>query len=172
MFRFCAQGIVIFILLLSAVTAVWAQEPPLPILDTSSYAFQNVQEIITSSMEEIETHIAEKGAVAPFAVIMLPDLSLEEISIKGSKQHNTITALQEALSIPALKGEYLAIVIFYTDTVVNATTGDLEPTLVAIMEHSEDDIAYTFYYPYTLKDKNVIWSESYGEPAHQVIFKP
>jgi len=115
-----------------------------------------------------------KGSFKPFAVVILANDSIAEIRAgKDQKDTFNMKDLEEELSIDALNGIYKVVSIFY---MAKSTNNLLEPDtkVVAIhSEHTEDDFAYHFEYPYSKPTpKTVIFTEPLANFEEQVMFKP
>jgi len=167
--------IITFILLLLAcgITSR-AQGNGYPEYDTASPGLLDIQRVIDASLPDVEAMLKKKNSFLPFATVILANDSLADISIKDStKTVYTADDLKEELSIGALKGLYKAVVIFSVDEVPDPVNEKPKKAIAVFAEHTDDDFAYLFYYPYAINAKRQItFSEPFGDFAQQVMFKP
>lgn len=164
----------ILLILLSGLYAKAQQAPAYPPYDPDAPELADIQRTIDDAMDDIEDSIKLKGNFKPFAVVILANDSLAEIHAgKEQKDSFSIQDLEEELSIDALKGNYKVVSIFY---MTKSTNDLLEPDtkVVAIhAEHTEDDYAYHFEYPYSKPTpKSVVFMEPLANFEEQIMFKP
>lgn len=175
LFRF--RTILTFVLLILVLPAVHAQTP-----DTDPAAFQTeseelvaVQRLINETFPAVEALLKTKKTFAPIAAVIMADDSLGQVDVsKGTADTgNRVAAIQEALSIGALKGAYKAVAIFYDTTIADPNTGAMIKVVAVFAEHTNDDFAYLFYYPYRFNArKEIEFGPSFGDFAPQVMYKP
>jgi len=152
---------------------VQAQEPQYPAYDTAAEELGDIQRVIDATLPDIETMLKKKGTFRPFATVILLNDSIADIDVKDSAKSYTEDDLKEELSIDALKGAYKAIVIFSAGRTTDPSDGKETKAITVFAEHTNDDFAYLFYYPYTITARReVIFGESFGDFAPQVMFKP
>ncbi len=168
------KTICISLLLLFAFTKLGAQENNYPEYDTTSTELNDIQRIIDATLPDIETMLRQKGTFTPFASVILANDSLADIAVGApSKSAPSADELKEELSIGALKGLYKVVVIFSVEKITDPANGKEKKAVAVFAEHTNDDFAYLFYYPYTTgPKKEVIFGESFGDFAPQVMFKP
>lgn len=150
------------------------QQPTYPPYNPDAPELVDIQRTIDDAMDDIEDSIKLKGSFKPFAVVILANDSIAEIhATKEQKDSFNMQDLEEELSIEALKGNYKVVSIFY---LAKSTNNLLEPDtkVVAIhAEHTEDDFAYHFEYPYSKPTpKSVVFMEPLANFEEQVMFKP
>lgn len=168
-----SKGLVLFFLIfccsLQKVAAKGYQD-----YDTASEELADIQRAIESALPDIETALKTKGSFKPFAVVVLANDSIAEIEVTDSvKTTYTEDDLKEELSIDALNGVYKVVAIFYLSPATDPATGKTAKTVAVFAEHTNDDFAYLFYYPYKIgPGKEVIFGDSFGDLAPQVMFKP
>jgi hypothetical protein len=141
--------------------------------DTASEELADMQRVIEAAMPDIESLLKTNSSFKPFAVTILANDSIAEIEVKDSTGKGyTEDDLKEELSIGALKGDYKVVAIFYMSQVADPATGKMVKAVAVFAEHHHDDFAYLFYYPYTLSaKKEVIFGDSFGDLAPQVMYK-
>lgn len=142
--------------------------------DTAAAELDDIQRVVEATLPDIETMLSEKGNFRPFAMVILANDSIAEISVPDSVK-NTYTEddLKEELSIGALKGDYRVVVIFYPARTTDPATSKRVTAVALFAEHTNDDIAYQLYYPYTITPrKEVVFGESFGDVVPQVMFNP
>ena len=171
--------LILFFLMLSLSFNLQAQTP-----DTDPAAFQTeseelvaVQRLINETFPSIEALLKKDKTFAPVAAVIMADDSLGTVDVTSDKAApdtgNKVAAIQEALSIGALKGEYKAVAIFYDTTIADPNTGAMIKVVAVFAEHTNDDFAYLFYYPYRFTArKDVEFGPSFGDFARQVMYKP
>jgi hypothetical protein len=144
-----------------------------PEYDTASPELNDIQQVISETLPDIELMLKQKGTFKPFATVILANDSIADIAIADTaKKIHTAAELKEELSINALKGLYKVVVIFSIETVPDPN-GDRKKSIAVFAEHTNDDFAYLFYYPYSIAaKKEVIFEDSFGDFAPQVMFKP
>jgi chlorite dismutase len=145
-----------------------------PEYDTASPELNDIQRVINETLPDIEMMLKQKGTFKPFASVILANDSIADIAITDTaKKTYTVDDLKEELSIGALKGLYKVVVIFSIE-MVSAPDNDKPKKSVAVFaEHTNDDFAYLFYYPYSITaKKEVIFDDSFGDFAPQVMFRP
>lgn len=151
-----------------------AQDNHYPEYDNTSPELIDIQRVIDATLPDIEVMLKQRGTFKPFASVILADDSLADIAIADStKTTHTADELKEELSIGALRGLYKVVVIFSTETVTDPATGKSTKGIAVFAEHTDNDFAYLFYYPYSVNaKKTVLFGESFGDFAPQVMFKP
>jgi hypothetical protein len=144
-----------------------------PEYDTASPELEDVQRVINASLPDIEVQLKQKCTFKPFASIILANDSIADIAVADTaKKTYTADDLKEELSIGALKGLYKVVVIFSIET-VSDPDGKQKKSVAVFAEHTNDDFAYLFYYPYSITaKKEVVFGDSFGDFAPQVMFKP
>jgi chlorite dismutase len=144
-----------------------------PEYDTASPELNDIQQVISETLSDIELMLKQKGTFKPFATVILTNDSVADIAIADTaKKIYTAAELKEELSINALKGLYKVVVIFSIETVPDPN-GERKKSVAVFAEHTNDDFAYLFYYPYSITaKKEVIFEDSFGDFAPQVMFKP
>jgi hypothetical protein len=166
----------IFLLVLIIFTftgSAKAQDNNYPQYDTAAPELLDVQRVINATLPDIETMLKQKGTFKPFATVILANDSIADIAVSDPTKTYTADDLKEELSIGALKGEYKVVVIFSAETVAPPGTEQSSKAIAVFAEHTNDDFAYLFYYPYTIgARKEVKFGESFGDFAPQVMFKP
>ena len=145
-----------------------------PEYDTASPELEDVQRVINASLPDIEVLLKQKGTFKPFASVILANDSIADIAVADTaKKTYTADDLKEELSIGALKGLYKVVVIFSIETVSDPDNGKQKKSVAVFAEHTNDDFAYLFYYPYSITaKKEVVFGDSFGDFAPQVMFKP
>lgn len=154
-------------------------QAPLPAnFEPESEEMTAIQRLIDETFPAIEILIKKGDFFDPLATVLFADDSTGVVEITAGMSHlpdsvKKADALKEALSIGALKGEYKAVAVFY-DTIVPApNTGIPTPAIAVFAEHTNDDFAYLFYFPYHFKKgKSVEFENSFGDYAPQVMYKP
>jgi chlorite dismutase len=144
-----------------------------PEYDTASPELNDIQQVINEALPDIETKLKLKGTFKPFATVILANDSIADIAITDTtKKAYTANDLKEELSIGALKGLYKVVIIFSIET-VSDPNGEQKKSVAVFAEHTNDDFAYLFYYPFSITaKKEVIFEDSFGDFAPQVMFKP
>lgn len=144
-----------------------------PEYDTASPELNDIQQVINETLPDIELVLKQKGTFKPFATAILANDSIADIAITDTaKKTYTADDLKEELSIGALRGLYKVVVIFSIET-VSDPNGERKKSIAVFAEHTNDDFAYLFYYPYSITSKKeVIFEDSFGDFAPQVMFKP
>lgn len=144
-----------------------------PEYDTASPELNDIQQVINETLPDIELKLKQKGTFKPFATVILANDSIADIAITDTtKKTYTADDLKEELSIGALKGLYKVVVIFSIET-VSDPNGEQKKSVAVFAEHTNDDFAYLFYYPFAITaKKEVIFEDSFGDFAPQVMFKP
>ncbi|WP_162903347.1 hypothetical protein [Taibaiella koreensis] len=161
------------LLLLFSPAALHAQEPQYPAYDTTAEELADIQRVIDATLPDVEAMLKKKGSFLPFATVILANDSIADIAVKDSAKAYTADDLKEELSIDALKGAYKAVVIFSAGRINDPSDGKETKAVLVFAEHTNDDFAYLFYYPYKITArKEVIFGESFGDFAPQVMFKP
>ncbi len=142
--------------------------------DTTAQELKDIQRVVDETLPDIEALLKKNGTFKPFAVVILANDSLAEIAVNDTaKAGYTEDDLKEELSIGALKGLYKVVAIFYVSQVTDPATGKPSKAVALFAEHTNDDFAYLFYYPYKISPrKEVIFGNSFGDFAPQVMFKP
>lgn len=159
--------------LLCAGNTLHAQEPQYPAYDTTAEELSDIQRVIDATLPDIEAMLKKKGAFSPFATVILANDSIADIAVKDSTRSYTEDELKEELSIGALKGAYKAVVIFSAGSTNSPSDGKATKAVLVFAEHTNDDFAYLFYYPYKITARReVVFGESFGDFAPQVMFKP
>lgn len=145
-----------------------------PDYDTTAQELKDIQRVVNETLPDVEALLKKTGSFKPFAVVILANDSLAEIAVKDTaKTGYTEEDLKEELSIGALKGMYKVVAIFYPSQVTDPATGKVSKAVALFAEHTDDDFAYLFYYPYKISPgKGVIFGDSFGDFAPQVMFKP
>lgn len=150
-----------------------AQDNNYPQYDTAAPELIDVQRVINNTLPDIEAMLKQKGTFKPFATVIMANDSIADIAVADPKKTYTTDELKEELSIGALKGEYKVVVIFSKETVAPPGMEESSNAIAVFAEHTNDDFAYLFYYPYTIgARKEVTFGESFGDFAPQVMFKP
>lgn len=169
--------ILLYFVLFSVIPPTLHAQTP----DTDPSAFQTeseeliaIQRLINETFPAVESLLQAKRTFGPLAAVIMADdsLGVADVSLK-SDTGNRVAAMQEALSIGALKGEYKAVAIFYDTTIADPGTGAMIKVVAVFAEHTNDDFAYLFYYPYRFNaKKEVEFGPSFGDFAPQVMYKP
>lgn len=166
--------VISFVLIFLAVFTQAKAQNNYPEYDTASPELNDIQRVINETLPDIEMMLKQKGTFKPFASVILANDSIADIAITDTaKKTYTTDDLKEELSIGALKGLYKVVVIFSIE-MVSVPDNDKQKKSVAVFaEHTNDDFAYLFYYPYSITaKKEVIFDDSFGDFAPQVMFKP
>ncbi len=145
--------------------------------DTESEELIAVQRMINESFPAIEAELKTGKPLEPQAMVIMADDSLGSVNLaspgKLTGTESKVAALKDELSIGALKGEYKAVAIFYDTTVTDPGTGGTTRAIAVFAEHTNDDFAYLFYYPYRLTAKKTVeFGTSFGDFAPQEMYKP
>lgn len=145
--------------------------------DTESEELVAVQRMINETFPDIEAQLKTGKPLPPQATVIMADDSLGSVDLatpeKLSGTESKVAALKEELSIGALKGTYKAVAIFYDTTVANPETGVMTRAIAIFAEHTNDDFAYLFYYPYRVTAKKTVeFGTSFGDFAPQEMYKP
>lgn len=145
-----------------------------PAYDTTAQELADIQRLIDATLPDVEAVLKKKGSFKPFATVILANDSIAEIDVKDStKAGYTEDDLKEELSIGALKGTYKVVAIFYIRETSDPGTGKNTKAVAVFAEHTNDDFAYLFFYPYKITArKELIFGDSFGDFAPQVMFKP
>lgn len=159
--------------MLSSGTTSFAQGNKYPPYDSTAPELTDIQRVLNATLPDIEMLLRQKGTFRPFASVILANDSLADISIQDTTgKEYSADELKEELSIGALKGWYKVVVIFAPETISDPESGKAEKAVAVFAEHTNDDFAYLFYYPYTLSDKKeVLFGDSFGDFAPQVMFR-
>jgi hypothetical protein len=170
------RPIVLFFFILLVSCHSKAQQPAsvYPPYNPDAPELVDIQRTIDDAMDDVEDSLKLKGTFKPFAVVILANDSIAEIHAgKEQKDSFSMQDLEEELSIDALKGNYKVVTIFYP---AKSTNNLLEPDtkIVAIhAEHTDDDFAYRFEYPYSKPTpKTIVFGEPLANFEEQVMFKP
>lgn len=144
-----------------------------PEYDTASPELNDIQRVINETLPDIEMMLKQRATFLPFASVILANDSIADITITDTGKTYTVDDLKEELSIGALKGLYKVVVIFSIEMVSVPGNGKQKKSVAVFAEHTNDDFAYLFYYPYTITPKKeVVFDDSFGDFAPQVMFKP
>lgn len=165
--------LLLFLLSCLARMPAHAQEHTYPEYDTASPELRDIQRLVANTLPGIETMLARHGTFMPFAAVVLDNGDEGEIHVtSGIRLDYTVDDLKEQLTIDALKGKYRLIVLFYVSQVPDPATGKEVTAVGVFAEHSNDDFAYQFYYPYKIDlRKKVAFGASFGDFAEQVMFR-
>jgi len=151
-----------------------AQESPYPPYDPDVPEMADIQKIIDASMDDIEDSLKAKGTFLPFATVILQNDSIADIHVaqKNGEAYN-VAELEDQLSINALNGTYKVVCIFHLDASDDpAATSDSKIVKVHA-EHTNDDFAYRFEFPFTKNTKRqIVFGETAVDFEPQVMFKP
>lgn len=110
--------------------------------------------------------------------VMMADGSIAEVDVDlppeaGNDPEARLALVQEELSLGALKGEYRAVALFYDGRAIDAASGTERSAVIVWAEHTSDDFAYRFSYPYWRDAKGDIeYGEGSGEVMEQIMYKP
>lgn len=144
-----------------------------PAYDTASEELIDIQRLVNNTLPDIEAMLVAKRAFKPFASVILANDSIADIEVAKTKADYSEDDLKEELSIGALKGEYKVVAIFSDTHITDPETGKDTKAVAVFAEHTNDDFAYLFYYPYTRNARReVVFGNSFGDFAPQVMFKP
>lgn len=173
----CLMKKILFLIVLLAglgLQPVSAQENNYPAYDTNAPELIEIQDVIAETLPDAESMLAKGGTFKPFASVILANDSLASIQVTSAiRLDYTVDDLKEQLSIDALRGRYKVVVLFYLTKVPDPVTGKEILAVGVFAEHTNDDFAYLFYYPYKIDaQKKVQFGESFGDFAPQVMFKP
>lgn len=171
---------VLCFLFFCCVTRLNAQADLKMVFDPYAPEVTDIQNLIVETFPEIEDALKYKDSLTPFAAVItatdsigIIDISLKKNAIVERTTPALVAGLKEELNIPALKGEYKIIAIFYKTLVTDPETLTETDAIAVFAEHTNDDFAYLFYYPYRLsKEKEMIYGNSFGDFAPQEMFKP
>lgn len=157
--------------------AAQAQTSGQQAFQTDSEELTAVQRLINETFPAIEAQLKVHKTFEPMAAVIMADDSLGSVDVSTKEKfpdtEAKVAALKEELSIGALKGEYKAVAVFYDTTVTDPNTGATIRAVGVFAEHTNDDFAYLFYYPYRITArKDVEFGESFGDFAPQVMYKP
>ncbi len=163
-----------FVLFCCALQSVAAGNRSYQDFDTASQELADIQKVIETALPDIESSLKTRGSFKPFAVVLLANDSIAAIEVKDSTDKGyTEEDLKEELTIGALKGIYKVVVVFSLNQVPDPDSGKNIKAITVFAEHTNDDFAYLFYYPYSISArKDVIFGDSFGDIAPQVMFKP
>jgi|GEM_PF-1001030 len=165
------QKLLLLLLLFGPLTL--AAQQSYPEYDTSAGQLQDIQRLVDATLPDIEAMLKQSGSFRPFASVILANDSIAEITVSDpSKTGYTPDELKEELSIDALKGVYKVVAVFYADRQADPETGKDTQVIAVFAEHTDDDFAYLFYYPFSVNArKEVIFGDSFGDFAPQVMFR-
>lgn len=169
-----SSGIAVILIVIFPFLQAKAQDT-YPNYDTTSAGLNDIQHVINETLPDIEHLLQGKRTFRPFASVLLANDSIATIDAAASiKNGYTEEELKEELSIGALKGLYKVVAIFYQTLIIDPTDGKEKNAVVVFAEHTDDDFAYLFYYPFIISPgkKEVIFEDSFGDFAPQVMFKP
>ena len=169
-----------FFLFLCFVTRLNAQTDRKMVFDPYAEEVRDIQNLIVEIFPEIEDALKSKDSLVPFAAVITATDSIGIINISLKKNATIenatpvlVAELKDELNIPALKGEYKIIAVFYKTLVTDPETLNETDAIAIFAEHTNDDFAYLFYYPYRLSpEKEMIYGNSFGDFAPQEMFKP
>jgi hypothetical protein len=165
------------LLLLSFLTIALhsrAQEVVYPPYDPDAPELSDIQRTIDDAMDDVEDSLKKHGTFQPFAVVLLDNDSIAEIRVRREAGKTfSIRDLEEELSINALKGVYKVVSIFYLSPSANELPGKNNNVVTIHAEHSNDDFAYHFEYPFSRTAKTgVVFEAPTANFEEQVMFKP
>lgn len=144
-----------------------------PPYDPDAPELKDIQRTIDDAMDDVEDSLNLHGRFQPFAVVILKNDSIAEIHAKNMTDSFSYKDLEEELTIDALQGNYKVVSIFYlADT--NDETKETNTSVVAIhAEHTDDEFAYHFEYPYTKSaNHKVVFRAPTAGFEDQVMYKP
>lgn len=165
------------LLLLSVLTIALhshAQEVVYPPYDPDAPELADIQKTIDDAMDDVEDSLKKHGTFQPFAVVLMDNDSIAEIHVKKEAGKTfSVQDLEEELSINALKGVYKVVSIFYLSQSANEVPEKNNHVVTIHAEHSNDDFAYRFEYPYSKTTKSgVVFEAPTANFEEQVMFKP
>jgi hypothetical protein len=138
--------------------------------DDDAAQLVDIQRLIDANFPDIEIALI-RGKLIPLAAVIMADNSMGAVEPGNASRGSGVAELKEALSIGALRGTYKAIAVF-SDTLITQPGGGQVHAIAVHAEHTLDDFAYLFFYPYERKGKNIIFQESFGDTVAQEVYKP
>lgn len=164
----------LFLLLFSfASCKAKAQDVVYPPYDPDAPELLDIQRTIDASMDDVEDSLQKHGTFKTFATAILPNDSIVDIQVKDVTKNYTVAELEEELSVDALKGNYKVISIFYMYTMPDSAGLKGYKAVAVHAEHTNDDFAYRFEYPFSRSSKRIITFEApTANFEEQIMFKP
>lgn len=151
----------------------FAQENPYPPYDPDVPEMTDIQRVIDASMDDVEDSLRIRGSFQPFATVILQNDSIADIHVaQKSGEAYSIAELEDQLSVNALNGTYKVVCIFYLEASDDpAATGNSKVVKIHA-EHTNDDFAYRFEFPYTRNAKHqIVFGETAVDFEPQIMFK-
>lgn len=166
-------SLAMLIFLLAITKHAAAQENPYPPYDPDVPEMADIQRTIDASMDDIEDSLRIRGKFEPFATVILQNDSIADIRVASKDGTYSVEELEDQLSINALNGTYKVVSIFYlADSEDPAATNDSKVVKIH-SEHTNDDFAYRFEFPFTKNAKRqIVFGETLANFEPQVMFKP
>lgn len=80
-----------------------------------------------------------------------------------------INDLKTALINITTRKELKAVSIYYDVVTSDPDTDSQTDAIAALVEHLESDAGYIFYYPYEIKDDQLVFGNSFGEEVSKEV---
>jgi len=151
-----------------------AQEPAseYPPYNPDAPELADIQLTVDEGMDTAEDSLKMSGTFRPFAVALTADDSIAVINVgKTPGKSYTAKDLEEELSIDALNGVYKVVSIFYLDS-RTYEPGAHSKAVHIHAEHTNDDFAYHFEYPFSKTKAEVTFEAPTARYEQQEMYKP
>jgi hypothetical protein len=134
----------------------------------------DIERLLNSTLPFVESLLKKHGEFFPLASAVETNDSITSVSTYDGDEHpeseNVIADLKKVLMDGATKNDYKAIAIFYDVKVIDPNTSQKTDAIAVFVESKSDTTAFTLFYPYTLKNKELELGKSWKSLAERKVF--
>jgi hypothetical protein len=129
-----------------------------------------IQNLLDKTLPFVTTLLKDYGEFYPLATAVNLHKEVEQVLLEEDEENDFPTSatvigeLKKAISWQ--KDEFIAIAIFYNVALKEEQTD----AIAVFVELKEGNQAFTFYYPYKIIDREVVFSESWKAEKEMEIF--
>ena len=132
----------------------------------------DIKRLLNSTMPLVKELLEKYGEFYPLASAIKINDSIAQVGTNNGDEKplskNLILEIKKALKHK--KDTYKTIAIFYDITTVDPDTNVKIDAIAVFVENKNNDFAFTFYYPYTLKNKKLIFLDPWKSEIEKEIF--
>ena len=132
-----------------------------------------IEQLIHGTFPTVEKLMEEYGEFYPLANAIKNNGEMVPVGTYYGEEHPKAHELLEKLkeAFYAKKNDYKALVIFYNVEVINPETNLKNKAIAVLAEEKAEKISYTFFYPFSIKKKEMIFYEPWKSSKEIEIFR-
>lgn len=169
-----SQLILVLIMAFTIFGKTFGQQKQSTGFDKSSDEMRDISYLIDQSFPFVEDMLQEHGEFFPFSFSLSNDNTVVAVGRHDGDENPdsnvVIEGLKEVLRLEAKNRKIKAISIFYDVRITDPKTNQKSDAVAVFVEHKDSVGAFTFYYPYELTDKEVLFGDCFANAAAREVF--